>query len=68
MLDYILAVLPGILTGVLSALGSLAAVKAVLKGLIYRVAMLEKIAMENQRALGRLEGHREENEVHKCSY
>jgi hypothetical protein len=69
MPDYILAVLPGVIAGVLSAIGSMGAVKAVLKELLHRVTRLEKISLENQRALGRLEGKNAQiEEVLKCSY
>jgi hypothetical protein len=56
MPEWLGALLPGLLAGVASAVGSLAAIKSSVSGLFKRVGRLEECALENQRALGRLEG------------
>jgi len=56
MPDLLIAVLPGVLSGIAAALGSIAAMKAGMKGLYLRVARLESNDLGIQRSLGRLEG------------
>lgn len=56
MPDILQAILPSAIAGVASALGAIGAIKAIVKGLIYRVSKLEECSLDVQRDLGRLEG------------
>lgn len=56
MPEWILVLLPGVLSGGAAALGSLAAMRSGMKGLYVRIARLESNFIKVQRDLGRLEG------------
>ena len=56
MPEWVLVLLPGALSGAAAALGSMAAMKAGMKGLYKRIARLENHFLHVQRDLGRLEG------------
>ena len=54
--EILLSVLPGLLAGAASALGSIGAIRASVRGLFRRVSVLEEGSLQVQRDLGRLEG------------